>query len=90
MSACRPIDALVVGLGPAGASAAAALAGAGAEVLAVDRKAAAGDPVQCAEFVPAVIGSEVQGLSPVCLQPIDFMLTYVEGEARTRCPTSPA
>ena len=56
---CRPgggcmrvIDVLVIGLGPAGACAAAAAARAGARVVALDRRAAAGVPVQCAELVP--------------------------------------
>ena len=46
------VDVLVVGLGPAGASAAQAAAAAGASVLAVDRRAQPGLPVQCAELVP--------------------------------------
>jgi digeranylgeranylglycerophospholipid reductase len=57
------VDVLVLGLGPAGARAAAAAARAGARVLAVDRKASAGLPVQCAEFVPALIGCEVASLA---------------------------
>ena len=80
MSAPRTIDVLVVGLGPAGASAATVLAQAGHSVLGVDRKVEAGQPVQCAEFVPAVIGGEVPQLSAVTLQPIDHMLTYVEAD----------
>ena len=46
------VDVLVVGLGPAGATAASAAAAAGARVLAVDRRARPGLPVQCAELVP--------------------------------------
>ena len=49
-------DVMVVGLGPAGASAAAAAARAGAQVVAHRSQAEAGLPVQCAEFVPAMIG----------------------------------
>lgn len=45
-------DILVVGLGPAGGSAARAAACAGSKVLAIDRKHVIGEPVQCAEFVP--------------------------------------
>lgn len=54
----RPIcvDVLVVGLGPAGASAAAAGAESGLSVLAVDRRASVGAPVQCAEYIPAPLG----------------------------------
>ncbi|MFV0367939.1 MAG: geranylgeranyl reductase family protein [Hyphomicrobiaceae bacterium] len=69
-------DVLVVGLGPAGAKAAAAAASAGASVLAVDRKKQAGVPVQCAEFVPRMIGMEVGEVSRSCLQPIGAMETY--------------
>lgn len=45
-------DVLVVGAGPAGASAARQAAQAGASVLCVDRRHRVGEPVQCAEFVP--------------------------------------
>ena len=48
-------DVLVLGLGPAGASAAAAAAGRGCKVIALDRKREPGRPVQCAEFVPAMV-----------------------------------
>lgn len=81
MTDIRTIDALVVGLGPAGACAAAALARAGHSVVALDRKAEAGHPVQCAEFVPAVIGAEVADLGRSIVQPISSMLTFVEGDA---------
>ena len=47
----REVDVLVVGLGPAGASAALAAAATGARVLAVDRRAQPGIPMQCAELV---------------------------------------
>jgi geranylgeranyl reductase family protein len=53
MNAC---DVLVVGLGPAGASAARTAAAAGARVVAIDRKRELGVPVQCAEFIPLPIG----------------------------------
>lgn len=66
-------DVLVVGLGPAGSRAAAAAAGQGCAVIAVDRRAEAGHPVQCAEFVPAMIG-----VSPDTRQRIDSMMTYLE------------
>jgi geranylgeranyl reductase family protein len=52
----RRCDVLVVGLGPAGASAARTAAEAGAAVLAIDRKRLLGVPVQCAEFIPLPIG----------------------------------
>lgn len=74
------IDVLVVGLGPAGARAAWAAARAGRSVLAVDRRKQAGVPVQCAEFVPALLGQEFEGLDAVTRQRIEAMVTVVESE----------
>lgn len=72
------VDVLVVGLGPAGACAAAAAGRAGLRVLAIDRKAEAGIPVQCAEFVPAMIGQEIGAVGLTRRQSIRSMTTYVE------------
>ena len=49
-------DVLVVGLGPGGAAAAAAAARGGLAVVAIDRRAEIGLPVQCAEFIPLPLG----------------------------------
>jgi len=76
----RCYDVLVVGLGPAGACAAAAAAAAGKSVLAVDRKRTAGRPVQCAEFVPAMLTQELDDLDRVTHQAITRMITIVEAE----------
>ncbi len=73
-------DVLVIGLGPAGACAAEEVAGAGNAVIAIDRKAEAGAPVQCAEFVPVTLGVEIGDLSASCEQPVDSMVTFVEDE----------
>ncbi len=73
-------DVLVIGLGPAGASAAASAAAAGASVIAIDRKREPGVPVQCAEFVPAMIGQHTKALSASVTQPIDSMITFVVSE----------
>ena len=70
-------DVLVLGLGPAGSSAAAAVAKAGLSVIGVDKKAEAGVPVQCAEFVPSLIGQETGDISGSRLQFINDMVTYV-------------
>jgi digeranylgeranylglycerophospholipid reductase len=78
-------DVLVIGLGPAGASAAAEAARRGCRVLALDRKREAGRPVQCAELVPAML--EVQ--ASVVRQPIDAMLTFVEDAAPELKPDFP-
>jgi digeranylgeranylglycerophospholipid reductase len=80
------VDILVIGLGPAGASAAAVAAGAGCKVLAIDRKIEAGLPVQCAEFVPAMIGLEMGGAAATRLQAIGAMDTFVEGDGPEHTP----
>ena len=74
------VDVLVVGLGPAGSCAAAAAARRGARVVAVDRRREPGVPVQCAEFVPTLIGMEVGVLASSVRQSIASMLTFVEDE----------
>jgi geranylgeranyl reductase family protein len=72
---------LVVGLGPAGASAAAEAARRGCEVVAVDRRREPGRPVQCAEFVPALIGVEARNFLGSVRQPIRSMTTAIESSA---------
>lgn len=71
-------DVVVLGLGPAGASAAAEAARRGCTVVALDRKREAGVPVQCAEFVPALIDADLAG---VVRQRIEAMATFVEDDA---------
>ncbi len=75
------VDVLCIGLGPAGARAAAAAAVHGCRVVALDRKQVAGIPVQCAEFVPALVATEVEGLAQCVRQSIGAMHTFVETEA---------
>ena len=75
------VDLVVVGLGPAGASAAAEAVRRGCEVLAIDRKREPGRPVQCAEFVPAMIGAQTGDLAASVRQPIEAMATFVEDDA---------
>ena len=76
----RP-DILIVGFGPAGASAAAAAAAAGCDVLAVEKRRVIGAPVQCAEFVSAVLSVPAVSWDAVSTQSITRMLTMVETEA---------
>ncbi len=71
-------DVLVLGLGPAGACAATQAARGGCKVIAIDRKQIAGVPVQCAEFVPAMIGMDVAELHASVRQRIASMTTFVE------------
>ena len=74
-------DVLVAGLGPAGACAAAEAVRAGLSVIAIERKAEAGVPVQCAEFVPGPIGMVVNDVSVAHEQSISSMDTFVEDAA---------
>src|SRR5581483_1198009 len=69
---------LVLGLGPAGASAATEAARRGCRVVALERKHEAGHPVQCAEFVPAMLGMDVPDLAASVRQNIRAMMTFVE------------
>jgi geranylgeranyl reductase family protein len=70
-------DVIVLGLGPAGASAAAAAARRGCKVIALDRKREAGLPVQCAELVPALLEVDEGAVR----QQVGSMVTFVEDEA---------
>ncbi|MDE3122027.1 MAG: FAD-dependent monooxygenase, partial [Paracoccaceae bacterium] len=85
MSVARA-DVLVVGLGPAGAAAAEAAAAGGARVIAIDRRAQAGLPVQCAEFVPMMLGVETAAVSTARVQDITTMATYVREAAADITP----
>jgi len=70
-------DVLVVGLGPAGSRAAATAAAAGLNVVALERRQTAGTPVQCAEFVPALIEHDIPGVRTATEQKVARMLTFV-------------
>jgi geranylgeranyl reductase family protein len=70
-------DIIVLGLGPAGASAAAEAARRGCKVIALDRRRESGLPVQCAEFVPALLEVEPGAIR----QRIGAMQTFVEDDA---------
>ncbi|MCB1749968.1 MAG: NAD(P)/FAD-dependent oxidoreductase [Gammaproteobacteria bacterium] len=85
--AAERVDVVVVGLGPAGASAARSAAARGCRVVAVDRRLRAGYPVQCAELVPGLVGQDVAAFAPAVRQPVQRMLTRVEdGTADERAP----
>ena len=86
MSARSEVDLIVVGLGPAGASAAAAAAKRGMRVIGLDRKRVAGAPVQCAEFVPAPLQGEIADLARAVRQPINAMVTMVGAEDSYETP----
>lgn len=75
------VDVLVLGMGPAGASAAAEAARRGCKVIALDRRLEPGLPVQCAEFVPAMVDVDAAVLAASVRQEIESMATFVEGDA---------
>lgn len=79
-------DVLVVGLGPAGGRAAAVAAASGLEVIAIERRAEPGVPVQCAEFVPTMIEHDVPEVRSVTKQMVVRMLTFVEDERPEETP----
>jgi digeranylgeranylglycerophospholipid reductase len=85
MDTLRP-DVLVSGLGPAGSRAAAAVAAAGFSTVALERKHSPGRPVQCAEFVPAMLDQELAGLASLTRQPVVRMRTYVETDEADETP----
>lgn len=81
MSAMLETDVLVVGLGPAGASAAAEAARSGARVIAVDKRREAGVPVQCAELVPQSIDCRSAAIGVARRLDVTAMTTYIEADA---------
>ncbi len=78
MSSGLRADVIVVGLGPAGARAAAVAARDGLRVIGVDRKKVAGLPVQCAEFVPGPLHTHIANLAASTRQAISSMTTMIE------------
>jgi len=70
-------DIVVIGVGPAGSSAARAAAQRGAKVLLIDRRQHIGIPVQCAEFVPQWISRHASFSSACVVQTINKMVTHL-------------
>lgn len=85
MSIRRAVDVLVVGLGPAGSSAAAIAARAGLSVLGIDRKKQVGVPVQCAEFIPQPLAKLTQH-GDVLMQRIAGMHTMLSSGNEAHSP----
>jgi digeranylgeranylglycerophospholipid reductase len=73
-------DVVVVGAGPAGASAARAACKSGISVLLVDARHTPGSPVQCAEYVPSIVKSYVPLVKKAVIQKIDSLVTFVNDE----------
>jgi len=74
-------DILVVGGGPAGASTALSAARQGAKVLLVERRQHIGLPVQCAEYIPAMLNGQLGLKGDYIVQKIEGMRTFVPGQA---------
>ena len=71
-------DVLVVGLGPAGARAAAIAAADGWRVVGIERRSTFGEPVQCAELVCSALTIEGLDWDRVTAQGVARMVTRVE------------
>lgn len=80
-------DVLVVGAGPAGASAALEAAKNDAKVLLIERKKMIGEPVQCAEYVPKLLLSRVPVSSACIAQKVAGMITYLPSGNRVKTQT---
>lgn len=73
-------DILVVGAGPAGGATALAAARRGARVLVVDRRQWVGVPVQCAEYIPAMLMGQLDLGKAFIVQKTRKMKTFLPGE----------
>ena len=79
-------DILIVGAGPAGSSAALYATKYGAKVLLIEKKRFIGEPVQCAEFIPKLILSELEISRDSIVQGTKGMRTYLpNGECVESC-----
>ncbi|MEN8693065.1 MAG: FAD-dependent monooxygenase, partial [Desulfobacterales bacterium] len=81
-------DILVVGAGPAGGATALAATSRGMRVLIVDRRQVVGVPVQCAEYIPAMLMGHLDLDNSFIVQQIRGMRTYLPDEpvTKTRAP----
>jgi digeranylgeranylglycerophospholipid reductase len=81
-------DILVVGAGPAGGATALAATSRGMRVLLVDRRQVVGVPVQCAEYIPAMLMGHLDLDNSFIVQQIRGMRTYLPDEpvTKTRAP----
>ncbi len=79
-------DILVVGAGPAGASAAAEAALRKMRVLVVERRSAVGVPIQCAEYIPKQLLGELDIAKRYIVQPVRGLKTYLENQLVKETP----
>ena len=80
-------DILVVGAGPAGASAAQKAAEAGTKILLIERKAVIGEPVRCAEFIPGQLLGELDCGKEFIVQPVKGMKSIIPGNVTAETPS---
>lgn len=73
-------DVLVVGAGPAGSSAALAAVRQGTRVLLIERRRQVGLPVQCAEYIPAMLKGQLGLKGYYVVQKIEGMRTFLSGQ----------
>ena len=73
-------DAIVIGAGPAGSSAALPMARAGMRVLMIERRRQVGFPVQCAEYIPRILAGEVEAPEAAVAQRVSTLRTYIAGK----------
>jgi geranylgeranyl reductase family protein len=88
MKAGSHVNVLVIGGGPAGSAAARAAARQGVSVLMVERKSSIGTPVQCAEYIPALLLGKLDVGRSFTVQTVKGMKTYLPdaSEKITRAP----
>ncbi|MBN2420532.1 MAG: NAD(P)/FAD-dependent oxidoreductase [Deltaproteobacteria bacterium] len=80
-------DILVIGAGPAGASAAQKAAESGLKVLLIDRKPVIGRPVRCAEFMPRQLLGELDCGKDFIVQAIQSMKSILSGNVIAETPS---
>lgn len=73
-------DVFVSGAGPAGASAARTAAKAGAKVVVAERRTTIGQPVRCAEYIPAMLVGQLDAGRDFIVQKIAGMRSFLHGE----------
>jgi digeranylgeranylglycerophospholipid reductase len=73
-------DAVIVGAGPAGASAALCLTEAGWNVLIVEKRRQVGIPVQCAEYIPYPLAQKIGAPSSVIARKVGGLRTFIQGK----------
>lgn len=73
----KTCDILIVGSGPAGATAALEAAKKDVNVLLIDKKKSIGTPVQCAEYIPKLLRNEIAIPDSCIAQEIIGMKTFV-------------